>query len=65
MMGTPYPRAVKSALMDTPEERRKVYDRYYNGGAVRMIVSTYFDLLTSPAANVTAADYIRDRIRER
>jgi cation diffusion facilitator CzcD-associated flavoprotein CzcO/acetyl esterase/lipase len=65
MMGTPYPRAVKSALMDTPEERRKVYDQYYNGGAVRMIVSTYFDLLTNPAANVTAADYIRDRIRER
>jgi cation diffusion facilitator CzcD-associated flavoprotein CzcO/acetyl esterase/lipase len=65
MMGTPYPRAVKSALMDTPDERRRVYDRYYNGGAVRMVVSTYFDLLTDPAANTTAADYIRDRIRER
>lgn len=62
--GVPYPRAVKSALMDTPEQHREVYDRYYGGG-MRMLASTYFDLMTSHAANATAAEYIRDRIRER
>ncbi|OBJ26730.1 flavin-containing monooxygenase [Mycobacterium colombiense] len=62
--GVPYPRAVKSALMDTPEERRKVYDEYYGEG-MRMLSSTYVDLMTNPAANATAAQYIRDRIRDR
>ena len=65
MMGTLYPRAVRSALMDTAEQHRRLYDHFYNGGAVRMIVSTYYDLLTDPQANATAAEYIRDRIRER
>ena len=65
MAGAPYPRFERSALMDTPEERRKVYDQYYNGGGFRMLTSTYFDLIFNPAANATAADYIRERIRER
>ena len=55
---------MKSALTDTPEERRRVYDQYYGKG-FRMLLSTYFDLMTNPAANATAAEYIRDRIRER
>jgi cation diffusion facilitator CzcD-associated flavoprotein CzcO/acetyl esterase/lipase len=65
MSGAPYPRALRSALMDTPEERAKVYDEYYNGGGFRMLNSTYYDLLFNAEANKTAADYIRDRIRER
>src|SRR6185312_12201182 len=31
----------------------------------RMLASTYFDLIYNPAANATAADYIRERIRQR
>jgi cation diffusion facilitator CzcD-associated flavoprotein CzcO/acetyl esterase/lipase len=65
LVGAPYPRALRSALMDTPDERRKVYDQYYNGGGFRMLASTYYDLIINPQANKTAADYIRDRIRER
>ncbi|MFE9322502.1 alpha/beta hydrolase fold domain-containing protein [Nocardia sp. NPDC052278] len=65
MAGAAYPRATRSALMDTPEEQRKVYDQYYRGGGFRMLASTYYDLIFNPAANQTAADYIRDRIRER
>jgi cation diffusion facilitator CzcD-associated flavoprotein CzcO/acetyl esterase/lipase len=65
LAGVPYPRAVKSALTDTPEERRRIYDQYYNGGGFRMLTSSYFDLITNPAANATVAEYIRDRIRER
>jgi len=63
--GAPYPRAVRSALMDTPEERRKVYDEFYNGGGFRMITSSYYDLIFNPVANATAADFIREQIRER
>jgi acetyl esterase/lipase/cation diffusion facilitator CzcD-associated flavoprotein CzcO len=62
--GVPYPRAMKWALADTPEERRKVYDQYYGEG-MRILSSTYFDLMTNPAANATAAEYIRERIRAR
>jgi cation diffusion facilitator CzcD-associated flavoprotein CzcO/acetyl esterase/lipase len=65
LCGAPYPPAVRSALMDSPQERRKVYDQYYNGGGFRMLTSTYYDLIFNPEANATAADYIRDRIRER
>jgi len=65
LAGAAYPRAVRPALMDAPEERRKVYDQYYNGGGFRMLASTYFDLIFNPLANETAAEYIRDRIRER
>lgn len=63
--GAAFPRAVRPALADTPEERRRTYDQYYDGGGFRMLSSTYFDLLHNPEANKTAADYIRDRIRER
>ena len=62
--GVPYPRATKSALTDTPEERRRVYGQYYGEG-MRILASTYFDLMTNPTANATAAEYIRDRIRDR
>ncbi|MEV5835475.1 alpha/beta hydrolase fold domain-containing protein [Nocardia sp. NPDC052112] len=65
LVGAAYPRATRSALMDSPEHRRKVYDQYYNGGGFRMLASTYYDLIINPAANQTAAEYIRDRIRER
>jgi cation diffusion facilitator CzcD-associated flavoprotein CzcO/acetyl esterase/lipase len=65
LAGAPYPRAVRSALMDTPDERRRVYDQYYNGGGFRMLTSSYYDLIFNPEANATAADYIRDRIRDR
>lgn len=65
LAGAPYPRATRSALTDTPEQRRAVYDQYYNGGGFRMLTSTYYDLIFNSAANQTAADYIRDRIRER
>lgn len=65
LAGAAYPRAQRSALWDTPEERRRVYDEYYDGGGFRMLTSTYFDLIYNLEANKTAQDYIRERIRER
>ncbi|WP_354700136.1 esterase [Paraconexibacter sp. AEG42_29] len=64
-LGAPYPPAEPSALLATPEERREVYDRFYEGGGFRMVISTYGDLLFSKEANDTVSDYIREQIRAR
>ncbi|AQA04144.1 esterase [Mycobacterium sp. MS1601] len=63
--GAAYPRAALPAAAHTPEQQRAVYDEFYNGGGFRMLASTYYDLITNPEANRTAAEYIRSRIRER
>jgi len=65
LAGAPYPQAERPALMDTADQRQKTYDQYYDGGGFRMLTSTYYDLITNPAANETAAEYIRGRIRQR
>ena len=64
-MGAPYPQAHPSALLVDEEARRQVYDEYYHGGAFRMVISTFGDLLFNKQSNDTAADYIRDKIRAR
>ena len=64
-LGAPYEPARPSALADSPEERRRVYDEFYGKGGFRLVISTYQDLLFSEEANDTIAEYIRDRIRER
>lgn len=64
-LGAPYPPAEPSALAATPEQRLEMYDKYYDGGAFRLLMSTYGDLIFSQAANDTLTDYIRDRIRKR
>jgi cation diffusion facilitator CzcD-associated flavoprotein CzcO/acetyl esterase/lipase len=65
-LGAPYGLGRPSALLDSPEERKKLYDEfYYPGGGFRLVVGTYQDLLVNKEANDTIADYLRDRIRER
>ncbi|MCW3041333.1 MAG: putative flavoprotein involved in transport [Solirubrobacterales bacterium] len=64
-LGAPYPPAEPSALAASPEERRQVYDRFYEGGGFRMVISTYGDLLFSKEANDTVSEYIREQIRGR
>ncbi|MCW3041218.1 MAG: putative flavoprotein involved in transport [Solirubrobacterales bacterium] len=65
-LGCPYePPAAPSALMDTPERRREVYDRYYDTGGFRLVVSTYGDLIFNEQSNATISDYLRERIRDR
>ncbi len=52
-----------SALEASPEERRARYDTWWEKGGLPFLAA-YDDLLVSPEANRTAADYIRERIRE-
>jgi len=63
--GTPYSEDLllhRSALADDPETRNRIYqERWELGGGA--LVRSYNDLLTDPAANDTAAEFIRSKIR--
>jgi cyclohexanone monooxygenase len=63
-LGVPYPPPEPSALAVAPEQRRRTYDESWQTGGFRMLMS-YADLLVSPEANETAAEYVRERIQER
>lgn len=64
-LGVPYDEVLPSALEVTPEERRAVFDDRWDRGGFRLFIDSFGDLLTNKEANDTAAEYIRDRIRER
>jgi len=52
-----------SALAVSPEERAAQYETAWaQGGAVAMLVA-YGDLLTDESANITAAEFVREKIR--
>ncbi len=53
----------RSALEDTPEERQRVYESYWEEGGTGLIAS-YTDLLANEEANETAAEFVRSKIRE-
>ena len=63
-LGVPYELPEPSALAVSPEQRRARYDQLWAEGGFRMVTSSYGDLLMDERANDTAAEYIRDRIRE-
>jgi cyclohexanone monooxygenase len=52
----------KSALEVSPEERLREYEKRWNRGGLGF-AATYTDLQTSKAANDTAAEYFRAKIR--
>lgn len=65
ILGVPYADVQPSALAVSAEERRKVYDNCWSEGGFRFFIDSFGDLLTSHEANDTAANYIREKIRER
>lgn len=64
LIGAPYDRATTSALAVSEDERRAIYDKYYEMGGFSLLVSTFNDLLFDERANETLADYLREKIRE-
>ena len=60
-------RAVKppsgSALDATPEERTAEYEEHWQHGGLALL-GAYTDLLLSPQANATAAEFVRQKIRQ-
>jgi cation diffusion facilitator CzcD-associated flavoprotein CzcO/acetyl esterase/lipase len=65
MIGVPYDPPSGPATAATPDERRRIYDKYWDRGGFRLLVSTFSDVIFNHESNETIADYIRERIRER
>jgi cation diffusion facilitator CzcD-associated flavoprotein CzcO len=61
--GHPWLVEERLALQTPPEEREALYEAAWKTGGLRFR-ATFRDLLTDKAANDTAADFIRARIRE-
>ncbi|SFN79770.1 cyclohexanone monooxygenase [Pseudonocardia ammonioxydans] len=62
--GVPVPEPTKSALEATEQERNAVYQAAWDQGMLTAVMSAYTDTLTDAAANDTAAEFVRGKIRE-
>ncbi len=54
----------QSALAVSDEEREATYEAAWESGTLFALLASYNDLLIDPAANETAAEFVRRRIRE-
>jgi cation diffusion facilitator CzcD-associated flavoprotein CzcO len=61
--GFPFDTHERSALDDTPEQRRARYEALWQRGGFRFFLDGYNDIAMSEEANATLADFIRDKIR--
>src|SRR5581483_6148593 len=61
--GHPFPIEDRSVFDVTPDERRKLYEAAWERGGLQFR-ATFRDLLVDKGANDTAADFIRDKIRQ-
>ncbi len=58
-----YPPPTKSALDVSAEERNAAYEKKWQEGGSISFLYAYTDLLTNKAANDTASDFVRNKIR--
>ena len=58
-----FPPPVQSALEATAEERQAAYEAKWNEGGSISFLYAYNDLLVNKAANDTASEFVRDKIR--
>jgi cation diffusion facilitator CzcD-associated flavoprotein CzcO len=61
--GIPGEETMESALTAPPDERTAKYQAAWERGELTALIGTYVDLLVDPAANETAAEFVRDKIR--
>jgi cation diffusion facilitator CzcD-associated flavoprotein CzcO/acetyl esterase/lipase len=54
----------RSALEVAPEDRVQAYERGWAAGGIGGITLAFNDIITNAEANGTAADFVRDKIRE-
>ncbi|MEY2523411.1 MAG: hypothetical protein QOJ66_1976 [Ilumatobacteraceae bacterium] len=62
--GVPNPAPEKSALEVSEDEREETYRAGFEKGSLVGMLLSYNDLITNKAANDTAAEYVRQRIRD-
>ncbi|MBW0102060.1 NAD(P)/FAD-dependent oxidoreductase [Pseudonocardia sp. KRD291] len=63
--GVPIEPATKSALEVSEAERTAKYQGAWDGGTLTAIIGGYTDILADREANETAAEFVRQKIRER
>jgi cyclohexanone monooxygenase len=56
--------ATRSALEDTPEQRRVLFEHFWERGGAQIMFGAYNDIGTNPEANATLADFVRSKILE-
>jgi len=63
--GFPFdPNPSRSALEDTPEQRRALYEGLWQRGGFGFFLNLYNDIAISEEANASLADFVRAKIRE-
>ncbi|MFC5752068.1 flavin-containing monooxygenase [Actinomadura rugatobispora] len=62
--GVPVPVAEKSAFEVSEEERNATYQAAWDQGSLMPILTAFTDSITAQAANDTAAEFVRGKIRE-
>ncbi|MFS0638505.1 NAD(P)/FAD-dependent oxidoreductase [Mesobacillus foraminis] len=63
LTGIPMEPRNRSALDDTPEERRQLFEAAWEQGGLLSLSYAYNDLAIKPEANETVAEFIRSKIR--
>jgi cyclohexanone monooxygenase len=61
--GIPAQETLESALAASDAERAAKYQAAWDRGELTALIGTYIDILIDPAANATAAEFVRDKIR--
>ena len=61
---SPFPPAVRSALEVTAQERISTFEERWSYGSVNALMSAYTDLVVDLAANDTAAEFVRAKVRQ-
>ncbi len=64
-LGIPYPGTLPSAMEVSAEKRRERYEEAYAAGGFQLFAGTFADLITNQESNDTAAEFLREKIRER
>jgi len=63
--GFPFaPNPARSALEDTPEQRRALYQELWQRGGFQFFMKLYNDIVIRDEANASLADFVRAKIRE-
>ncbi|WP_372718255.1 flavin-containing monooxygenase [Immundisolibacter sp.] len=60
--GAPFVPSTRSALDDTPEQRKALYETHWQKGGLGIAFDSYHDILFEQAANHTLADFVRSKI---
>lgn len=63
--GVPFPKLRPQALGDSAEERQRHYEELWEDGGFSLWIGSYQDILFDKDANETAAEFVRNKIRER